>query len=236
MKTLLIGFVLSFLTVSQAADSFVFSPSREALKSIKKSDTITVIGSGSLQVAPDMATVLLSVTTRGETSAAAQTRNAVESRRLIEALNQKYDLEKGQITTTSFVVSPEYNPNEPNVIVGYVAKHTLSVKVNFVEDLGDLLDLAISSGATSIEYIQFGIQDQKRYELNSLKLAMRDAQAKATVIAESVGRSLKRVVKVTEGQYSFSSEKQAANDRQPGTEIFPSPVVITANLTVTYEF
>lgn len=241
MKALLVGLISSFLTISYATDStvtnsFAFTPSKETLKSAKKSDVITVIGAGKLQVAPDMATVIISVTTRGETSAAAQSLNAVESRRLVEALTQKYELGKGQITTASFVVSPEYNPNEPTVIIGYVARHTLAVKVNFVEGLGDLLDLAVASGATSIEYIQFGLQDQKRYELDSLKLAMRDAQAKATVIAESVGRTLKRVIKVTEGQYSIGSEKQAADDRQPGTEIFPSPVIITANLTVTYEF
>ena len=235
MRKILIGIVSSFLTVANASNEIALYQNKLS-PTHKKIDVITVNGTGIVEVDPDTANVIVTVTTRALNSTDAQKQNADKTKRLIAELTEKYNLEKEQITTVSYTINAEYNPNDPNVVIGYVARHTLSFKLNFVDGLGGFLDSAIIFGATSIEYIQFGLQNQKVFELESLKIAMQNAKDKAAAIAESAGRSLIRIVKVTEGQFLVGSDKEAVQDHVTGTEIYPRPVTITANISVTYEF
>jgi uncharacterized protein YggE len=231
MKYIFAGLILSLFTLSTAYAVDGNFPARTS-----KSDTITIAGTGSLEIAPEIATISLAITTRSQVSSEAQSQNAIETKRLTDALTQRYGLQKNQITTTSYTLTQELDPNNPNVVIGYVVRHNLAISVNFVDGLGEFLDLATASGATSIEYIQFGLKDQKAYELQALRLSMQDAHTKASAIADSVGRRIIRVVKVSEGEYSSDSGRRDAQTREPGTEIFPSPITITATLTVTYAF
>ena len=233
MKNILSALVLSvFATATVFAADGKFSTSLPSATA--KGNHITVMGTGNLEVDPDMATIDLTIMTRSSVSRDAQNENAVLTKRLTTAINEKY---RGTvIKTTSYSVQPEYLPDDPKTITGFVVRHSLSIRFNFVEGLGDAVDLAIESGATNIDYIQFGLQNQKDYELQTLKLAMQDSLSKATAIAESAGRKIIRVVKVSEGQYSVGSDKDAAQDREEGTEIYPRIVNVSATLTVTYEF
>ena len=183
-----------------------------------------------------MATVDLSVTTKSTVSRDAQNQNAIETQRLIEAITSKYRLPSTQIKTTSYTVSPEYDPNDSRTILGYVVRHGLSFKLLFIEGVGDFVDTALANGATTIDFINFGLQQPKQFQLQAMKLAMDDAAAKANAITSSVGRRVIRVIRVSQGQYAVGSDKNAAQDRDPGTEIYPTTVVINASLEVTFEF
>lgn len=233
MKNILFGLALSLFTTSTifAADG-TFSTSAHS----PRPDIITVNGLGSLEVAPNMATVDLTVLTRSTVSRNAQNENAVLTQQLTTALNQKYRGAIGSIKTTSYTIQPEYVPEDPRTITGYVVRHSLQIRFNFVDGLGDAVDLAAANGATTIDFIQFGLQNEKPYTLQSLKLAMTDANSKAAAIAGSVGRKIIRVIKVSEGQFMVGSDKDSAQDRESGTQIFPRMVNVTANLAVTYEF
>ena len=232
MKNILLGLALTIFTTASvfAADGTISTSANSS-----RPNLITVSGTGNLEVAPDMATIDLTIATRSEVSRDAQNENAVLTERLTNALTEKYR-SAVTIKTSSYTVQPETLPEDPRTIVGYVVRHSLQVRFNFVEGLGDAVDLAIANGATTIDYIQFGLKNEKQYSLQSLKLAMDDATSKASAIAGSVGRKIIRVVKVVEGQYMVGSEKDAAQDREGGTEIYPRMVNVTANLTVTYEF
>ena len=233
MKNILLGLALSIFTTASvfAADGIISTSATSP-----RPNLITVSGTGTLEVAPEIAMIDLTITTRSNVSRDAQNENAVLTAQLTKALNEKYRSGIISIKTTSFTVQPEVNPEDPRTITGYVVRHALQVRFNFVEGLGEALDVAIANGATTIDFIQFGLKDEKKYSLQSLKVAMNDASSKASAIAGSVGRKLIRVVKVVEGQYMVGSQKDAAQDREGGTEIYPRMVSVTSNLTVTYEF
>lgn len=229
MKNQILTFIISMFI------AMTIQASENLIPFHKVSNTLSVDGIGSLSVSPDVSVVALTVLTRAESAKLAQDENAIQTKRLSNSLIQKYNLRKGQITTSGFTISADRNPEDPNLITGYTVRHSLLVRVFFVEKIGELLDLAIMSGATTIDFVQFELKDQKKYELNALKIAMNDARLKADAIANSIGRKIIRVIKVTEGQYSIENEKQA-DEREIGTEIFPSPVNITLSLSVTFEF
>lgn len=232
MKNILLALTITFLVTASYATAELKPSSRTTL-----TDTISVAGNGMLEVMPDQATINFVVMTKSKASRDAQNQNAAETNRLVSALTEAYRLPKTQIKTTSYTVTPEYDSTDSRTLIGYVVRHELAIQFKFVDGLGSVLDLALASGATTIEYIHYGLQDSKEVEKQTLRLAMQDSLAKATIIAESAGRSIIRVIKVSEGQYAFSgADKSAADDREPGTEIYPLMVTVSANLNVIYKF
>jgi hypothetical protein len=203
---------------------------------------LIVVGTGKLEVMPDMGFVNMNVTTRAKTAKEAQAANATTTNRLVNGLVAKFNLDKAKdIRTTGYSVNPEYKdtPNGGHQLIGYAAKHSLAVRVMDLDLMGAVIDFAGTLNATT-DYVQFALKNQTAAEHEALKLAMADAQGRAQAIAEANGRTVGRLVKVSEASYEVQSPRQSMDDRQEesggGTEIHPDLITITATLTVEYEF
>lgn len=227
-----------FLGIIFLAYITTFNAGATVLKPLhSRQNTIQVTGAGFLEARPDIAVIHMSIVTRAREARDAQTDNAMKSQQLIKTLKVKYNLSEDDIQTTSYTVTAEYKKTQPPTLQGYVVRHSIAVTMRFIDKLGEVLDTAISSGANFIEYIMYESSLQKEYELQALKLAMQEAQAKAQAIAESVGRNIIRVIRVSQGQYFIENEKQeVAEDIDPDTEILPGNIKITATLNVEFLF
>jgi uncharacterized protein len=199
-----------------------------------------VVGNGEIQAMPDLAYVMANVTTSAKTAREAQSLNASATKRLVDSMVAKFSMDKVKdISTSSYNVAPEYKEtsNGNRILVGYSVKHALSIKVNNLSLVGAVIDHAGENGGL-VNYIQFGLSNAKALEREALKAAMTDATQRAQTIAAANGRTIGRLVKVSEVSYHYEAPGRdiGEEDSGDGTEIYPDLVTISASLTVEYEF
>ena len=208
--------------------------------------TITVSGVGEITVEPDVAYVNMGVVTRAETAEEAQRKNAEQFAGLEKVLFGDFRLEAKDVKTTGFYVNPEYSFEEPGnpKITGYSATHMIQVTFRDLDRIGELLDAASQAGVNQVNNVQFATEKAKDYEMEALKVAMKNARAKAEVLAAQENVAIREVLNIAQtaggGSVYYGSAnsfyaEEAANVKY-ATSINSGEIVISAQVTVTYGF
>jgi uncharacterized protein YggE len=89
--------------------------------------------------------------------------------------------------------------NNRRIGKGYLARNTIEVRIDNVERVGEYLEIAAGSGATSLGGIRFDLKDRAKLEREALRLAVVDARSKAEAAAAGAGRSIDRIMRIDEG-------------------------------------
>ena len=79
---------------------------------------------------------------------------------------------------------------------GYVARNTIDVRVDAIDRVGELLEIAVGSGATSVGGIRFDLKDRAKLEREALRLAVVEARADADAAAAAAGLAIARVLRI----------------------------------------
>jgi uncharacterized protein len=77
--------------------------------------------------------------------------------------------------------------------------NTVTVRSNKVGEVGKLLGIAIGAGVNTSSGINFEVADPARGRDQGLRAAFDDAKSKATLLAQASGRTLGRVLTISEG-------------------------------------
>lgn len=169
-------------------------------------DSMTLSGTGTVRAAPDMATVTTGVTTQGETAREALDANSTAMADLVAALRDA-GLENRDIQTSNFTVSPQYVYSDqrdesgytlPPQIQGYEVSNAVTIVVRDLEQLGSVLDQAVTVGANTINSVSFAVAETGKLEEEARKLAVADALAKARTYAEAAGVRLGSIESIRE--------------------------------------
>src|SRR6185436_9109435 len=98
------------------------------------------------------------------------------------------------IRTIGYDVQYEWEyVNNRRIGRGYVARNTIEVRVDTIDRVGEYLEIAAGSGATSLGGIRFDLKDRAKLEREALRMAVADARAKAEAGAAGAGQSIARV-------------------------------------------
>jgi hypothetical protein len=147
-----------------------------------------------------MATIDIGVTSQAATAGEALDANNRAVERVIDVI-KGFDVADRDIQTTNFDVSPVYEqtdrPRSPNII-GYRVSNQVRVRVRDLENLGPLLDEAVSTGSNQIGGIQFGIDNADPLEREARQKAVQDARSRAETYAQAAGVSLGQVISISE--------------------------------------
>ena len=159
---------------------------------------VVVSGEGVVLAVPDRAWITIGAESRAASARDAQRRNADAMRPVQEKLRGAGIVPEA-IRTVAYDVQYEWDfVNNKRVGRGYVARNTIEVRVDAVDRVGELLEIAVGSGATSLGGIRFDLKDQARLERDALRLAVTDARLKAEAAAAGAGRAIDRVLRVEE--------------------------------------
>lgn len=161
-------------------------------------ETLTVTGRGEVAIPATLARITLGVEVRGDTANAAQTEAARRSSAVVELLRSR-DVDKLQ--TSGVRLNPVYdNRNNRSVISAYTASNRVSFQVP-VEEAGDLLDAAVSSGASRIDGISFTATEDELDAARdrALAAATQDAQTQADAVLGALNLSRGDIVNIQIG-------------------------------------
>jgi len=110
------------------------------------------------------------------------------------------------LKTTNYTLQPEYDYNNGKQIFrDYVARNQVEVRIDDLKRLPEVLDASGVSGAASVSSLRFDLKDRTTSDLEALRLAVRDAMARAEAIAAGAGRTLGPIIRVQEQRDSSPS-------------------------------
>ena len=74
----------------------------------------------------------------------------------------------------------------------FVARNSIEVRVDDIGRVGELLDVVVQGGATSVSGVRFDLQDREKAEREALRLAVADARSRADAAAAAPARDRPR--------------------------------------------
>jgi uncharacterized protein YggE len=202
---------------------------------------VVTSGEGLVQAVPDRAWIAITAETRASNPREAQRRN-VEAMRPVQDRLRGAGIPADAIRTIAYDLQQEWDfTNGRRTSRGYVARNSIEVRVDAVERVGELLELAVGSGATSVSGLRWDLKDRAKLEREAVRLAVADARGKADAAAAGAGRAVERIIRIEEhGTVSppppipIAMARQAleSSDAPP---IYAGQIELRARVTLTGE-
>lgn len=196
---------------------------------------ITVNGTASVPVVPDIASISVGVTTRGKSASSAQKSHAEPVNAVLACLRDN-GIDDKDIQTTYTDISPTWD-DEGNEN-GYEARTYLTIDNVAVEDVSAIMEACVEAGATDVSGPDYHTTSYEDAYQEALSQAIEATRPKAEAIAKASGATLGKVTAVTEGYQNMTvaaEEAKAMSDAGADSiEIAPGEVSIEASVTVTY--
>jgi len=192
-------------------------------------DTVSVNGTGRVELTPDRAVFTVGVQTMAPSVAAAAQENNGRASAIIAALKRLGATDR-QIRTSQVSIYPqqEQQAGRAPKIVGYQVSNSITVTHEDPAAVGKLRQAAVDAGANSVSGVGFAVSDPARGRDGALQAAFADARAKADVLARAAGRTVGRAITIVEGgavrppvpmQYEMKAMSRSADmPVEPGAE------------------
>lgn len=209
-----------------------------------KNNAITVEGVAEVEVAPDMAYLLLTVETKDEDSAVAKNNEAKASKEVIGSLKEAGVKEK-EIETKNYQIHQyrDYfgmeNGKEQSKEVYHVS-HQIKVTVSDVTKVSGVLEAVAGKKFVQISSVNYDVKEKEAHIQEAMKKATKNAESRAKAIAEATDTSVKSLnaIKVLSTQQAMYGERALFNDtiaeKSEQTPINPEMQTIHITVEATY--
>lgn len=218
--------------------------------------SITVLGQGHVETAPDTFRLTAELQGRGADQVTAL-RALAEAQTLVSDIEKLEGLRSGRLTTGAPSVTPAFDPQcgaqrydrdtEDCPVVGYVAATNLTLEGAPIERAGDALSLASERGARNARVESFFLKDDEVQSVEAQRAAFADARRQADGLAAAAGQRIIRVLRLQNPNAGRMSARAGYADVQEivvtGTratpavslDVAPPPVRTEAQILATFE-
>lgn len=205
----------------------------EALRSL------TMSGSGQVELVPDMAVVQIGVERQADTAAAALDSLSTSLAEVIEGLVAGGIAER-DLQTSGLRLEQRYEQLDGDQMpkpVGYVAASTLTVRVRDISALGGVLDRVVRDGANLLYGLSFDLQDPQAALDQARVDAVADARAKAELYAQAAGVVLGPILSISEPGLAMPQPvmMEMAFDRAASVPVAGGEIGIGAGVVIVWE-
>ena len=152
-------------------------------------------------------------------------------------------VQETEINTDSINIYANYDYSDnTEVIVGYTANNSLSVRTTDIDNVGALIDAAFAAGANTLDNVQFTVQDDSEAREQALTKAVEDARRKADVLAAVAGMQVTAIESIAEsGVYTYDSmrnfaQMDAAATEESGAGTLVQAALVSVDASVSMDF
>ncbi len=211
--------------------------------------TISVTGTATTSISPDLLTLQFGVDTEAKTAQAAISANSQDMNSIVAAITS-LGITKDEISTASFSIYPVYNYSVPDpqtgiqktTLTGYRASNTLFVKTAKLSLAGDIIDSAVGAGANRVDSVSFSLSPAKQQGVHDdlLGKAVLDAKSKAEKALGPLSQKIIGVKSVSLSEFNLPPPPPIyyAADSMPSvakqTPIFSSNQDVTTTADVIF--
>lgn len=196
---------------------------------------ITVVGSGSADVVPDVADWSFGVRSQAATASDALSANASAMKAVLAALEDA-GVAKQDLQTTEVSLYPE-TADDGRTVTGYSASSNVTATVRKLDDAGKVVDAAVRAGANDVYGPNLHPSSTDEAYGQAVDRAFDDARAHAEAIAAKAGVLLGAPVAIVEGG-GYVPGPMTAYDTAAGAAemapVEPGTQHVAASLTVTF--
>ncbi len=204
---------------------------------------LSVTGSGTVLVESDLAIVTVGVQETSKDVLEAQSTVNEKIAAIKQALLDA-GVEESEINTDSINIYANYDYSDnTEVIVGYTARNSLSVRTTDMDNVGSLIDAAFAAGANTLDNVQFTVQDDTQAREQALTMAVEDARRKADVLASAAGLQVASIERISEGGVSvydsmrnYAADTVMAAEESGGAGTLVQAALVSVDATVSMEF
>ena len=164
--------------------------------------SVSVGGTGEVRAQPDVAFVTLGVEARKPSLADARAAVATTVDKLL-ALTRDLKIDPKYVDSTRLQVQPEYRWNEKDsqrVLLGYLVSRQIDLELRDLEQLGALLERAVTAGANQLGDARLDSTHRKDLERDALARAVADARLNAEALVKAAGAKLGAVRSLSAAQ------------------------------------
>lgn len=238
------------------------------VESNKPENTISFSGHGEVTAVPDIANVYFTISKDAKTVKEAQALVAGIEKKSLDSLKANNVLEKDIKTanasfypkyeyrqavcppipmgagTAGVTVNPSsayYCPPSKQVITGYTASESITVKIRNTDDVGKIMQELGTLGVTDLSGPNFSIDNEDGLKAAARKKAIDDAKAKAEVLARDLGVHLGKITSFSEGGnyptpiYAKTMMADSVSGSGAPAQLPKGENTITSDVTITYE-
>jgi uncharacterized protein YggE len=204
IKELLIVAALAMLLIAIITVAAAPRAESQDLPSSPTLRNITVVGTGTVSLVPDVAQVNVGAEARAGTVAEAKAEVDRQMAAMHAALGEM-GIDEKDIQTSHYSIhyEQELEPvmQEAPVVEsrgGYRVSNMLRVTVRDVERAGNVLDAVVEAGANQVHGVTFTVSDRSSWQGQAREQAMADARARAAELASLAGVELGAIQSVSE--------------------------------------
>lgn len=184
------------------AIGLMFAPAAWAADNEK--GLISVTGIGTVNAAPDMATINLTVLREAPTSREALSANNTAMNDVLSAMKE-FGIEDKDLQTSNFSIHPRYvypknnnDQQQPPKIVAYQVSNSLAVRIRDLAGVGEILDRSVSLGVNQGGSIMFSNSNPEPLQMQARASAMKNALEKAKILTEAAGVEVGSIRQINE--------------------------------------
>ncbi|MGA8574148.1 MAG: SIMPL domain-containing protein [Candidatus Cybelea sp.] len=201
---------------------------------------ISASGSGSVTMAPDIATVDAGIETNAANANDAISQNNAIYERVVAAL-ERLGVARADVALAYYNVNynprPRSAPPNPGERYGYTVSRTFTVKVRQIGKAGAVSDACTSAGATAINGVSFGLADSAAARTQATIKAVADARANAEALAQAAGLRIVAIKSMEVGGAGPPGPvpmMRLAAAPNPPTQFDQSNVNVTVSVSVVF--
>ncbi|MFC7217510.1 SIMPL domain-containing protein [Streptomyces polyrhachis] len=199
--------------------------------------TVSLTGSGSSSQAPDLALLSAGVEVVRPTATEAMTAQNTAAGALLEAVRE-LGVEERDVRTEGLSLGPTYDYSQGAAkLVGYQAAQTFTIKVRTLDRVDEVIAAvtAATGDAGRIHGVSFDVADRRALAAEARDEAFDEARAKAQQYADLSGRTLGRLVSVSEHGSGGALPQARPMDAAAPAPVAPGEVTYELTVSVVYE-
>lgn len=213
-----------------------------AVQGTEQPRTLSINGTGTITLSPDIARISVGVITEAEDATEAVNLNNAKTEKIIAAVKE-LGVAEADIATADFSIFPrdEYDLQGQPTRKLYSVQNTIRVTVRELGNLGNILGAAVEAGANNVYGIQFDVEDREASYAQALDAAMQNAKARAEALAGAAEVELGPVYNVSTSIYGGGMDVATVEKAlgvggsAPQIPISPGQMQITVDVYVVYE-
>lgn len=209
--------------------------------------TVSVSGSGTVNLRADMVTFTVTVSETKTTTAKAQKAANTKMSKVLEII-RSFGVTDDNISTSSLNYSTQYKWTDgEEVRIGEQVSQSVTVKLENIDVFGSLVDtLGSTVTGIALNRVNFEASDYTKAAGQARKLAYENARDKAMVYAVASGMVVGRPITINDGYDSYGSVRYTVSDAKmanfeaaaaagPQTETPTGLLSVTVNTSVVFE-
>jgi len=206
----------------------------------REQSTISVFGTGTVPVRPDVIQMSVSLSNTAQTTKRAQEEVSKMVRQTMKILKDA-GIEDKNITTASLTFNPEYTYTTRRILTGQRAQQSITFSIEDItgdtEKASSVIDQLIQINGIELNQIRYSVKDTTEYYVKSRELAYQKAVEKASQYAELSRLKIIKVLSVsdqgTQEVSPMSNRRQFADQLMAKAEADTSTVLPAGELEIS---